>query len=224
MKIVCIGSHPDDVELAMGGTILRIIEKGNEIIIVDLSNGEPTPYGSIEIREKESQQAANILGVRRITLNNKNRYIVDTIEAREELAEIFREFQPDIIFTHYEFDTHPDHTNASKLTEAARFYSKLTKSNMKGNPFFPKKIIYYFPNHTHLNLLPSFCIDISKFIETKVKLLHAYHSQFIAKGNGIIIDEIKQINRYFGLRINKEFAEPFFVKETIDLDFFKDLI
>jgi N-acetylglucosamine malate deacetylase 1 len=224
LKILCIGSHPDDVELAMGGTLLRLLEKGNEVLIVDLSNGEPTPYGSIEIRKKESQEVASILGIKRITLNNKNRYIFDTIEAREELAEVFREFQPEIIFTHYEFDTHPDHTSASKLTEAARFYSKLTKSTMKGNPYFPKKIIYYFPNHIHLNLLPSFCVDISKVIDTKIKILNSYHSQFIAKGNGLLIDEIRQINRYFGIRISKEFAEPFFVRETIDLDFFKDLI
>ena len=95
---------------------------------------------------------------------------------------------------------------------------------MKGNPYFPKKIIYYFPNHIHLNLLPSFCVDISKVIDTKIKILNSYHSQFIAKGNGLLIDEIRQINRYFGIRISKEFAEPFFVRETIDLDFFKDLI
>jgi len=224
MKIICIGSHPDDVELAMGGTLLRILERGNEVLIVDLSNGEPTPFGSIEIREKESQEVAKILGIKRLTLKNKNRYIFDTIEAREELAEVFREFRPEVIFTHYEFDTHPDHTNASKLTEAARFYSKLTKTTMRGDPFFPKKIIYYFPNHIHLNLLPSFCIDITKQIDNKLKILNLFHSQFIAKGNGLIIEEIKIINRYFGIRINTEYAEPFFVRETIDLDFFKDLL
>ncbi len=224
MKIACIGSHPDDVELAMGGTLLRLVEKGNEVVLIDLSDGEPTPFGSVEIREKESKEAARILGVNRISLQNKNRYFLDTFNAREELAEVFRENKIDLIFTHYEFDSHPDHTYASKITDAARFYSKLTKSNMKGEPHFPKKIIYYFPNHIHLNLLPSFCIDITKYIDTKLKALYSYHSQFIAKGNGIVIEEIKCVNKYYGLRIGKEFAEPFFLRESIDLDFFKDLI
>lgn len=224
MNIACIGSHPDDVELAMGGTVLRMKDKGHRVVVLDLSDGEPTPYGSVEIRKKERKESASIMGVERFTLNNKNRYILDTIDSRVELAEYFREIKPEIIFTHYNYDVHPDHISACSITDAARFYSKLTKSDIRGEPFFPKKIIYYFPNHIHLNLLPTFCIDITNQIETKIKALNAYDSQFIKKGNGSIIKEITAINKYYGIRIGKEFAEPFFLRDTLDLDFFKELI
>lgn len=224
MNIACVGSHPDDVELAMAGTILRMKKKGHRVTIIDLSDGEPTPFGTREIRKRESEEAAKYLGVERIVLNNKNRFIFDTIEARSELAGILRTLKPDVIFTHYEFDVHPDHGSASKLTEAARFYAKLTKSDIPGEPFFPLKLIYYFPNHIHINLLPSFCIDISDEKLNKEKVLNLYDSQFIKKGNGQVIEEILQVNRYFGIRIQKKYAEPFFLRDTLDLDFFKDLV
>ena len=224
MNIACIGSHPDDVELAMAGTILRMKKKGHSVVLIDLSNGEPTPFGTPEIRKLESNSAAKILNVERITLTNKNRYIMDSIEARSELAAVFRKIKPDIIFTHYEFDVHPDHGNVCKISEAARFYSKLTKSEIPGEPFFPLKIVYYFPNHIHVNLLPTFCVDISQEILIKEEILRCYDSQFIRKGNGQVIYEILQVNRYFGIRIQKMYAEPFFLRDTLDLDFFKEIV
>ncbi len=224
MNIACIGSHPDDVELAMGGTVLRMKDKGHRVVILDLSDGEPTPFGTVEIRKKERMESASLMGVERFTLKNKNRYIFDSIESRIELAEYFREIKPEVIFTHYHYDVHPDHISACSITDAARFYSKLTKSEIQGEPFFPKKIIYYFPNHIHLNLLPSFCIDITNQIDAKIKILNIYKSQFIKKGDGILIKEISAINKYYGIRIGKEFAEPFLLRDTLDLDFFKELI
>jgi len=224
MNIACVGSHPDDIELAMGGTILRMKQKGHRIVLLDLSDGEPTPHGSVEIRKFERMKSAEILGVERFTLKNKNRYIFDTIESREELAEYFREIKPDIIFTHFEYDIHPDHISASSITDAARFYSKLTKSDIKGEPFFPRKVIYYFPNHIHLNILPSFCIDISNCMDLKLEALHSYESQFIKKGDGIVLREITAVNKYYGIRIGKEYAEPFILRDTLDLDFYKELI
>lgn len=224
MNIACIGSHPDDVELAMSGTILRMQKRGHTVSLIDLSDGEPTPFGTPEIRKHESSKAALLLGLQRVTLTNRNRYIMDSVEARQELAAVLRKIRPDIIFTHYEFDVHPDHGNVCKISEAARFYSKLTKSEIPGEPFFPQKIVYYFPNHIHLNLLPTFCVDISEEIQSKEEILRCYDSQFIKKGNGQVIDEILQVNRYFGIRIQKKYAEPFFLRDTLDLDFFKELV
>ncbi len=214
-KIVCIGAHPDDVELSMGGTIEVLKKVGHEILLLDLTNGEPTPFGSIEIRKEESNKAKNILGVERITLDIPNRYIEDSIINRIKISEVFREFKPEYIFTHYEFDSHPDHIAASKLTDAAKFYSKLTKCEIKGEPFFPKKVLYYFPNHIKLNLEPSFIVDISEFMEIKKKVLECYESQFIKKGSGVLIEETKEINRYFGIRIGVEYGEAFYSRETI---------
>ncbi|MBE7411904.1 MAG: PIG-L family deacetylase [Leptospiraceae bacterium] len=217
MKILCVGSHPDDVELSMGGTILRMLKNRHEVTILDLSNGEPTPFGSIETRKKESRKASDLLGVKRIELDFPNRFILDTVEGRKKIAEIFREVRPEIIFTHYEFDSHPDHTECCKLVEASKFYSKLSKSDISGEPFFPKKILYYFPNHIKLNIHPSFLVDIGDFLDKKKEIMECYESQFIKNGNGRVIDEFILLNRYFGLRIGKLAAEPFFSRESLDI-------
>jgi N-acetylglucosamine malate deacetylase 1 len=224
MKIACVGAHPDDVELSMGGAILLLRDLGHEILIIDLTDGEPTPFGSPEIRREESKLAARKMGVDRITLSNPNRFLLDTIESRKMLAGVFRDFQPEIIFTHFEFDIHPDHGSACAITEASRFYSKLTKSDISGEPFFPSRIIYYFPNHIHINLLPSFCIDISSYVEKKKAVLECYDSQFLKKGNGIVIQKAIEVNRYFGIRIEKAFAEPFYLRDSLDLNFYSKLL
>lgn len=223
MRIACIGSHPDDVELAMGGTIFLLKKHNHKILLIDLTNGEPTPFGDIETRKRESTKAAEIMNVDRITLTQPNRYLQDTIEARKELAKVFREFKPDLLFTHYEFDVHPDHKAANSITEAARFYSKLTKSDIPGEPFFPKKILYYFPNHVQIQLLPSFCADITDYIEHKEKVLKTYESQFIKSGKMSMIEELMETNRYYGIRIGALFAEPFYSRETLNINFLSKL-
>lgn len=216
-KILCIGAHPDDVELSMGGSIFRLKEAGHEVVLLDVTDGEPTPHGSIEIRAEEKAKAAELLGVERVTLDIKNRYIEETIENRIKLAEVFRRVKPEYIFTHYEYDVHPDHIAVSRLTDSARFYSKLTKCDIQGEPFFPKKVIYYFPNHIKLNLEPSFCVDITPFREIKKKVLESYESQFIKKGQGAMIRDIDESNRYFGMRIGTEYAEPFYLRDSVGI-------
>lgn len=217
LTIACVGAHPDDVELAMGGTVLQMKEAGHTVIMIDLSNGEPTPFGTIETRKLESEKSAQLLGVNRISMDLPNRYIEDTIINKKKLAEVFREIKCDYIFTHYEFDSHPDHTAACKLTEAARFYSKLTKSDIKGEPFYPQQILYYFPNHIKINLKPSFCVDISTYIDLKKQVLNCYESQFIKKGNGKVIEDAILSNSFYGLSINKGYAEPFLIRESLGI-------
>ncbi|GAI70831.1 unnamed protein product, partial [marine sediment metagenome] len=121
-NILAIGPHPDDVELGMGGSILKFTEAGHQVTIVDLTDGEPTPHGDPETRKKESVKSSRILGIdERITLDFPNRYLQDEVEARQELAEIIRKIQPDILFTPYWIDAHPDHIATSKICDAARF-------------------------------------------------------------------------------------------------------
>lgn len=216
-NIACVGSHPDDVDLSMGGTVLQMVENGHKVTIVDLSDGEPTPYGSPEMRQKESRRAAEILKVDRIQLDMTNRFFEDTIESRKKLASIFRELKCEYIFTHYEFDSHPDHVVACKITEAARFYAKLTKSDIGGKPFYPSKIIYYFPNHIQLNIQPSFLVDTSKYLDYKRRALECYESQFIMNNRQSVIDNIILSNKYYGFRIGKNSAEPFFIRDSLDI-------
>lgn len=213
MRILCTGAHPDDVELGMGGTVCSLIDRNHEVLILDFTNGEPTPFGSPETREIESKRAAECLGTTRKTLDMPNRYLEDTIENRKKIAAVIREFRPDYIFAPYPVDAHPDHIAAGNLAEAARFYGKLTKSDIPGEPFFAKRTIYYFPVHIRLRIEPCYVTDIGPYLKKKEEALRCYESQFIKPGKEHVIDLILTENKYWGFQAGVEAAEPFFQRE-----------
>lgn len=212
--VLCVGAHPDDVEIGMGGTVASLVRRGLSVHLLDLTNGEPTPQGSPEIRAKEAAEAARILGVSsRTTLTLPNRYLVDDIAARKLIAAEFRRLVPTYIFAPYWEDAHPDHVAASQLVQAARFYAKLTKSDIPGEPCFPRRVLYYFPVHIRLRVAPSFLFDISADLATKAQAMRAYHSQFEAAGKTAFIESILNENRYWGFQAGTEAAEPIYQPE-----------
>ena len=212
-NILCMGAHPDDVEIGMGGSVASMVDRGHNVMILDLTNGEPTPNGSPEIRAAESARSAEILGTKRKTLSMPNRYLENTIENRKILAAEIRFFRPAYIFAPYPVDSHPDHIAAGELAEASRFYAKLTKSDIPGEPWFPKRVIYYFPVHLRLRREPSFVMDISKTIIKKEEAIRAYESQFTGKEH--LLESILNENRYWGFQIGCEAGEPFFQNEAV---------
>lgn len=223
---MAIGTHPDDVEIGMGGIIMTMVNEGHDVMIVDLTDGEPTPNGSKEIRQKETSEANRILGVqKRINLDFNNRYLEDNIPSRKILAEQIREHRPEIIFAPYWVDAHPDHIAASRLCDAARFYGKLTKTSMAGDPFYVPRMYYYFVSHLRLNVSPSFILDISQQIEQKLAALQCYQSQF-----GFILKKypdstwIIRANAYWGGLIRRDYGEAFMSKECIGLRKIGDLL
>lgn len=154
----------------------------------------------------------------RITLDFPNLYLRDEIETRQELAEIIKKLHPDIIFVPYWIDAHPDHIAASKICDAARFYGKFTKTEMKGKPFYVGKIYYYIVSHLRICFKPSFVMDISNEMEMKIEAIRCYESQFGLSLEGHQIFEwILNTNYYWGKLIGKEFAEPFISREEIGI-------
>ena len=174
MNILALGPHPDDVEIGMGGTVLALRAAGHAVTLCDLTNGEPTPIGTPERRAREAAAAASLLGVRRVTLEFPNRYLQDTVEARNRVAEVIRDVRPDLLFVPYWEDAHPDHIAAAALGEAARFYAKLTKTTIAGEPHYPRRVIHFLSTHYRLHVRPSFIIDISAHIDTKMAAVSAY--------------------------------------------------
>lgn len=197
----------------MGGTVASLVSAGHQVSILDLTNGEPTPHGSPEIRARESAAAAAALGVSRRTLDLPNRFLEDTVENRKIVAAAIREVRPDYVFAPYMEDAHPDHVAASRLVDAARFYAKLTKSDIPGEPCFPKRVIYYYPVHLRLRIQPSFLLDISSTLEQKAAAIRCYHSQFAAGNKDGLIDRFLDENRNWGFQAGCDAAEPFFQKE-----------
>ena len=131
LDVIAVGAHPDDVEIACGGTLARLVRQGYRVGIVDLTDGEPTPHSpGPDVRLAEAARAAEVLGVvRRINLNLPNRRLFDTFEARVALAKIFRRHKPKVVigFGGKTVLASPDHYQAMLITDAAVFYSRLTK-------------------------------------------------------------------------------------------------
>ena len=154
--------------------IARLASQGHAVHLLDMTNGEPTPRGSVEVRAAESAEAARILGVSRSLLGLKNREVMHTIEARHKLAAVIRARKPNVLFLPYPIDAHPDHVAVTKIGEDARFDAKLTKSDIPGDPWHPKRIIYYFCTHLRMSFQPTFCIDISSQIDSKMSACDCY--------------------------------------------------
>jgi bacillithiol biosynthesis deacetylase BshB1 len=205
----------------MGGTIAKLIRQGWHVGILDLTNGEPTPHGSPEIRERETQAASAALGLTwRWNLGLRNRYLEATIENRQRLAEVFRRARPRWLFAPYWEDAHPDHVAATQLVEAARFWSKLTKTEMLGEPFHPLRVFYYFCIHLKLVPQPAFVVDISREWEMKAASIAAYRSQFIAGRENqkpSFLDQLEHEAAFWGKSIGTHYGEPFASREPIGL-------
>ena len=225
-ELLVIGAHPDDVEIGMGGAIATFVQQGHGVTILDLTNGEPTPMGTPERRRAESDAAARALGVRRrITLPLPNRYLQDTVESRAAVAEVIREVRPDILFIPYGVDAHPDHIAAERLAEAARFYAKLTKTEMRGDPHYPGRILHFFCTHYRLHVAPSFVLDITDQMDRKLEAVACYHSKFNEeRGNTGILATLRTVAGYWGSRIRRPYGEPFASKEAIGLRGLGDLL
>jgi bacillithiol biosynthesis deacetylase BshB1 len=213
-SILVFGPHPDDQELGMGGTIAKLVRQKHTVHLVDMTNGEPTPHGSVETRAHESAAAAKVLGVERTLVGLKNREVVHDIPSRHKVAAVIRVHRPDWLFVPYPLDAHPDHMAVSRICEDARFDAKLTNSPIPGEPWYPKRVIYYFCTHLRMNFTPNFCIDITDTIDQKMQAVSCYHSQF--QGASAAVPEmVKSVSAYFGSRIATNFAEPFYTHEML---------
>ena len=173
LDALVVAPHPDDAELGVGGTIVRLIGGGWKVGILDLTSGEPTPLGSLERRAAETAAANAVLGNPwRENLGLPNRSLEPSLVFRRALAAVVRRVRPRLLFAPYWEDAHPDHTAATKLVEDARFWSKLSASRiLAGEPFHPARILYYFSVHLRIIERPSVVVDISDQLEAKVKAL-----------------------------------------------------
>jgi bacillithiol biosynthesis deacetylase BshB1 len=218
MNILVVGPHPDDQELGMGGTIARLADEGHDVLLLDMTDGEPTPYGDPETRAREAARAAEILGIRRRRLDLPNRMVEHTITARHLVAGVIREHRAEIVFTPAMPDAHPDHVATTRIVEDARFDAKLTKIDLPGEPVYPKRLFYYYCTHLRTIPQPSFLFDISGYEQRRRDAILAYESQFLTpEKNRWIVEWLDAGARYFGSRIRTQAAEPFSTKEPLGL-------
>ena len=228
LDVLVIAPHPDDAELGAGGTILKLLAEGQRVGVLDLTSGEPTPHGSLELRAQETDRATEILGLAwRQNLGLPNRSLEATLENRAKLAGVIRQTRPRWLFAPYWEDAHPDHTAATKLVEEARFWAKLTKTDLPGEPYHPERVYYYYCVHLKLAPQPAFVLDISEVWEQKLAAISAYESQFITgrpTEPPTFIDRLRDEAAYWGKSIGTAYGEPITTREPLGLNSFGSLV
>lgn len=188
LDVVAVGAHPDDVEIACGATLAKLVKQGYRVGIIDLTDGEPTPLSpSPEARLEEAKAAAKVLGVHhRVTLDLPNRRLFDCYEARVALAKEFRRWRPKIVigFGDKTPMASPDHWQAMLITDAAVFYSRLTKWDAEFDHLPVHKIqtqLYFrlaFEPESLNGFNSQFTVDVSDTIEQKIESIACYKTQF----------------------------------------------
>jgi bacillithiol biosynthesis deacetylase BshB1 len=227
------GAHPDDVELSCGGTVVKYIHAGRTAGIIDLTRGELGTRGSKEIRAKEAEKAARILGINiRENLHLQDSSIGNLPENRLKVITVIRKYKPMIIFAPYPNDRHPDHIHASELVSEGAFFSGLAKITSVYNgkaqePYRPKRICYFMQTYT---FEPSFITDITDEFDLKMKAIKCYASQFYdpnSREPETFISDKKFLEylevraKFYGFHIGTQYGEPFYTKEKIKLDPFQ---
>src|SRR5262245_47474905 len=188
LDVIAVGAHPDDVEIGCGGTLARLVRQGYRVGIVDLTDGEPTPGSpGPEVRLREAAKAAEILGVQvRETLEFTNRRLFDCFEARLELGKIFRRYRPRIVLGIADRTplASPDHWQARQITDAAVFYSRLTKwdEHFEGLPVHSVGAQLWYQLGFRATDIPQgaghVVVDISDVLSVKLDAVRAYQTQF----------------------------------------------
>ncbi len=224
--VVCFGAHPDDVEIGMGATVAGMVRRGLEVVVCDLTDGEPTPAGDPETRAQEARAAADALGVGdRRALPLKNRELVDDASSRRSVAEVIREYRPGLVFCPYPMDAHPDHIACAVIVEAARFWAKFTKTEMSGEPHYAARLYRYFALHLRINPDPAFVVDTTDDMPPKLAALACYESQFIANpANSGVLDRVELAARYWGGLIGVRYGEPFSAAEQVGVATVEELV
>ncbi|EMI41962.1 bacillithiol biosynthesis deacetylase BshB1 [Rhodopirellula sp. SWK7] len=228
LDFLVVAPHPDDAEIGMGGTIMRMLDQGMRVGVLDLTSGEPTPHGSMETRIRETAAATSVMNLTwRGNAGLVNRALENTIEARIRIASYIRCLRPRWLFAPYYHDAHPDHLAATLLTEAARFQAKLSKTDMPGPRHHPERLYYYFCIHLRLAVQPAWIVDISEQWERKMEAVRAYESQMITGRPATpptLIDRIRHEGEHWGRLINRTHGEPFDTKEPLALNSLRDLL
>jgi LmbE family N-acetylglucosaminyl deacetylase len=223
--VIAFGAHPDDLEVVMGGTAVKLVRKDFSVLFVDLCEGEPARHAARGERHKQAVKAAEILGVERTTLTLHDRLISDTVEARLQVARLLREHRPRIVFTTAGAGVHPDHKAITEIVTHGVFYARLPKwdelavgEHLNGTD--PHEIDRLFFGHCRME--PAwdrfdFAVDVSEVYDIKMAAVRIYESVF-SGDQATLIDKYNAEDRYVGSLVGVKFAEAFRSRSPLLVD------
>jgi bacillithiol biosynthesis deacetylase BshB1 len=227
LDVLAIFSHPDDAELTMAGTLLKLKSLGYRTGVLDMTRGEMGTRGTPEIRAKEALEAASVMGLdARLNLEQPDGHITVDEETRRAMVRVLRARSPKVVFTSHWDDPHPDHAATARLVrEAARLATMRRYDEQSGLPAIKMPSIAHAV-YSRL-VLPSFIVDVSEFAEAKMNAIRAYASQFYSERSNEpttriseqgFLDEIEVRMRYYGSLISVRAGEPFYVREALNVE------
>jgi bacillithiol biosynthesis deacetylase BshB1 len=222
IDLLVFGPHPDDLELGLGGTIARHVAEGRSVGLCDLSAGEMGSNGTPDVRRREADAAARVLGAAwRENLGWPDGKIVNTPDLARSAVDCLRRHRPRAIAVPYWQDRHPDHVGSSEVLTTATFLSGLRRYDTGQDPWRPEWVCYYFIND---GAAASFVVDVSAYYEKKREALRCYRSQFEGAGADTVNTRlmapafrqlIESRDAQFGALAGVAFAEGVVVREPI---------
>ncbi len=230
LDILVFGAHPDDVELGCAGTVIKEVQRGKKIGIIDLTRGELGTRGTAKIRDAETKDATEIMGVEiRENMNFKDGFFKDDEQHKLSLIKKIRQYKPEIVITNAVSDRHPDHSRGSQITVDACFLAGLKKIDTGQDTWRPRAIYHYIQFN---NLTPDLVVDISEQMELKLKAVKAYTTQFYNPDNEesetIIskkgfLESVTYRAKDLGRQSNCEYAEGFISHQLPKIDSLIDI-
>ncbi|NMW20809.1 MAG: bacillithiol biosynthesis deacetylase BshB1 [Chlorobiaceae bacterium] len=230
---LAFGAHPDDVELACGATLLKIMHEGHSVAVCDLTRGEMGTLGTPETRKSEAAAATKVMGYQsRTTLDLGDSKLFYTDDNLAEIIQVIRHFKPDVVFTNPPDERHPDHMKASKLVTDAFYYAGLQQltTTLNGEvqqPHRPKHLLYYI-QFKHLQ--PDFIVDVSETFAASREGVLTFSSQFYREGAAEepvtlikrkgFLTGLEARARYFGEQIGTMYGEGFLLPATLAVTLF----
>lgn len=227
LDVLAVFSHPDDAELSVSGTLLKLKSFNYRTGICDVTRGEMGTRGTPEIRAKEALDAAKILKLDvRINLEQPDGHVWPSETVRAELVRVIRTYKPKVLLTTHEDDPHPDHASTSIIVrQAARLATMVRYDEASGLAAVPMPAIMH--SLFSRRIIPSFIVDVSEFVDEKMKSIRAYASQFYSADSAEpttrisergFLDEIQSRMAYWGSLIGVDAGEPFYVREALNVE------
>jgi N-acetylglucosamine malate deacetylase 1 len=236
LHILAIAAHPDDVELSCGGTLIKHANMGQAVGILDLTQGELGTRGTPEIRLREAQEAAKLMGI----AARDNAKMADGFFRNDEahqraLIPYIRHYQPDIVLTNSLNDRHPDHSRAARFVADTCFLAglRMIETTWDGKPqeaWRPKRVFHFIQDRP---LEAQFIVDISDTFHQKMAAVRCFASQFYNPestepmtilATTDFLDKIEQGDALMGKRIGARYGEGFVCENILGLAHLDNLL
>ena len=227
LDVLAVFSHPDDAELTMAGTLLKLKAQGYRTGVLDVTRGEMGTRGTPDERAAEAQAAARLMGLdARLNLGQPDGHVLVTDEARTALVRVLRTHRPRVLFTSHWDDPHPDHAATARLVREAARLASMRRYDEAANQEQTQMPMIAHAVYSRL-VVPSFVVDVSDYLAGKMQAIRAHASQFYREGAQepetrisakSFLAQIEVRARYYGSLIGTVAGEPFYVREALNVD------